>query len=346
MQQFNFRQFKRNMRNGADGRVIFHGLTEISDGVITSGGKLAYADNGVDIQTQINSVVADVAAIPIHSHVQEQVCFIDSKRDDDYKENGSEELPYKTLSAAVAAKLGDSETSFVSFRLASGNYDGAISVDKPAQNQSFELIGSGSQNCFIRGAATWSGSTGSVLYFRDFWDITIKGVSVTLGKYGIYLRKCRNVKIQDCEFKYLGSAGTENRHDLSATMAEQAAYWASSDTSDGGTMRVRDCDDVQLHNLSTSYCLRGYRIQDCRRGTITSCRGYKLLESCFYLASNSYDGTAQYGCKNFYISNCVADTIAHTGVLIIGAIQTLCRVSHVLTVQRLLLTVSTHRTCV
>ena len=101
MQQINLRQLRRDIRHGGDGRLIFPGMTEITDGVITSGGKLAYADNGTDVQTQIDAVVASVAAIDVHAHVQENVCYVDSKRVDAYTEDGSESLPYKTLSTAL-----------------------------------------------------------------------------------------------------------------------------------------------------------------------------------------------------------------------------------------------------
>ncbi len=82
MQQINLRQLRRDIRHGADGRLVFPGMTEITDGVVTSGGKLAYADNGTDIQTQLDAVVASVAAIDVHGHVQENVCYVDSKRVD------------------------------------------------------------------------------------------------------------------------------------------------------------------------------------------------------------------------------------------------------------------------
>ena len=296
-----------------DGRLVLPELTEIKDGLVPTGGQFKYQGR-TDVQVQIDSNAAQIAAV--HGHTEASVCYVDSKRTDSYVEDGTESKPYKTLSAAVTAKLADGETDFVSFRLSSGNYDGVISRDKSAQEQSFEIVGQGSHNTFIRGAASFASTTGSVLYFRDFWDITLKGVSVQNGAYGFYPRKCRNVKVIDCEFKYLGSDGTESLHDMSSTQAQQAAHWAGTGTSDGGTMRVRDCDDLVLKNCSTSYCLRGYRIQDVKRGTITGCRAYKLLESAYYLASGSYDGAN--GCKNFYISGCVADTILHSGFLVIG----------------------------
>ena len=85
-------------------------------------------------------------------------------------EDGTESKPYKTLSAAVTAKLADGETDFVSFQLSSGNYDGVISRDKSVQ-ESFEIVGQGSHSTFIRGAASFASTTGSVLFFRDFWDV-------------------------------------------------------------------------------------------------------------------------------------------------------------------------------
>ena len=209
MQQINIRQLRRDIEHGADGRLIFPGLTEITQGVITSGGQLKYADNGADVQTQIDAVVASVAAIDIHAHVQENVCYVDSKRVDAYTEDGSESLPYKTLSAALTTKLANDKTNFVSFRVASGNYDGTISIDKDSANQSFEIIGAGRNSTFIRGAASFSSSTGSVLYFRDFLDITIKNVTISNGLYGFYPRSCGNVKLFNCEFKNLGSDGEE-----------------------------------------------------------------------------------------------------------------------------------------
>ena len=255
MQQINIRQLRRDVKHGADGRLIFPGMTEITDGVITSGGKLAYADNGVDVQSQIDSVVASVAAIDIHAHVQDNVCYVDSKRVDSYTEDGSESLPYKSLSAACTAKLTNAATAFISFRLASGNYDGAISVDKDSANQSFEIVGSGRTNTFIRGAATFVNTTGNVLYFRDFLDITIKDLSISNGQYGFYPRSCRNIKLFNVEFVNLGSDGEEKYHDQSESMASQAAFWASTSTSNGGTCRIRDCQDVRISRCRTSYSL-------------------------------------------------------------------------------------------
>ena len=129
-------------------------MTEITDGVITTGGKLTYEDNGVDIQNQLDSL--NTAISGIHGHTSERVHYVDSKRVDTYTEDGSTTKPYKTLSAALTAKLGQNATDYCIFMLMPGNYDGVISIDKDSQNQSFEIIGSGSKNTFIRGAAAFT----------------------------------------------------------------------------------------------------------------------------------------------------------------------------------------------
>ena len=67
------RRLKRLLQ--IDGQTVVIPDAEITTGVITSGGTLTYADSGTDIQTQINTVAASVAAIDIHAHVQENVCY-------------------------------------------------------------------------------------------------------------------------------------------------------------------------------------------------------------------------------------------------------------------------------
>ena len=93
------RRLKRLLQ--IDGQTVVIPDAEITTGVITSGGTLTYADSGTDIQTQINTVAASVAAIDIHAHVQENVCYVDSKRIGDYPEDGSESLPYRSLNTAL-----------------------------------------------------------------------------------------------------------------------------------------------------------------------------------------------------------------------------------------------------
>ena len=264
MPRLNIRKFKRDAAYDND-TIVF--TTPVSFPSATVG--------GVDVGTVLGG---------IHEHDDTGIVYVDSKQTGAYTETGHESTPYRTLTAAIAAKLTNAATQYTVFKLLPGNYDGAISVDKDAANQSFEIIGSGTDNTFIRAGATFSaGSSDNVLYFRDFLDITLQHLSIQNGKYGFYPRNCRNIKVVDCKFKWLGSEGVEIYHDQSQTMAAQAAYWAGNQTSNGGTCRIRSCQDVLIDGCHTSYCLRGFRIQDCLAGLVTNTRGYKLLESFLYL---------------------------------------------------------------
>ena len=287
----------------------------------------SYANGTVAFTTPVSFPSAIVGGINIgdalasgHGHDDTGFVYVDSKQTGNYTEIGTETAPYRSLTAACAAKLTNASTSYIVFKLLPGNYDGAISIDNDSPNQSFEIVGSGKTNTFIRGGATFSeGRNDNVLYFRDFLDITIRSLSIRNGKYGFYPRDCRNVKVIDCDFKWLGSDGTLIYHDQSQTKSSQAAFWAGNQTSNGGTCRIRSVTDhVLIDGCRSSYCARGFRVQDCQRGVITNTHGYKLLESFVYLASGSYDGQANNGCTNFVVSGCSCDWIFHSGYLCVG----------------------------
>ena len=66
--------------------------------------------------------------------------YVDSARSgESYVEDGSEVSPYRSLNTAVAARLEDSDTDTVIFKLAPGDYVGTISIDKATANQKFEI---------------------------------------------------------------------------------------------------------------------------------------------------------------------------------------------------------------
>ena len=257
----------------------------------------------------------------VHGHPSEVVVHVDSNQPANYTETGHSQNPYRTLSAAIAAKLADGETDDILFKLAPGKYVGTISRDKATAEQSFTIQGSGSKNTFISGSATWDATTGNVCYFRDFENICIKDCTFQYGQYGVYIRSAGDVNIENCEFQYLGSSGVN--HELTRTQAQMAADWATKGTagsnrSDGGAMRIRDADNVQINNCSVHLTFRGIRLQDCAGGRVTDCRVTKSLESAYYLASGSYTGDVTYGSSNFHISGCRADEIFHNGFLVIG----------------------------
>ena len=266
-------------------------------------------------------VTSAVSGVSSHTHV-DAVVFVDSNRAADYTETGSEIAPYRTLSAAITAKLADGQTSRVVFKLAPGDYIGTISRDKAVTEQAFEIHGSGLENTFIRGSASWDATIGNVLYFRDFVRITIQDCTIACGQYGLYTRDCLSVTVQNCRFYTLGSSGVN--HGFDRTEAQMATDWASrgtagSNRSNGGAMRIRAAPYVWIDGCEVYQTLRGLRIQDCGVGgscRITNCKVDSSLESAYYCAGQTYEGDT--GTENMFISNCRADNIFHQGYLVIG----------------------------
>ena len=159
MPRLNIRQFKRDVAYQND-VIAFTPAVSFT------------AVGGVDIATALAGG---------HQHTDSHVCYVDSARVDAYTETGAAPTPYKTLSAAVTAKLTNAATGFVSFRLASGNYDGVISVDKDTANQSFEIVGAGRNSTFIRGAATFASTTGTSATFLTLPSETCLFPTVYMG---------------------------------------------------------------------------------------------------------------------------------------------------------------------
>ncbi len=278
---------------------------ESDDGVLQATIATAATD-----RTAIRSEMASMSPTYIH---------VDSSFSGSYTETGSRTAPYRTLSAAITAKLADGQTDTVVFQLAPGSYVGTISRDKTSVEQSFEIRGSGLANCFIKGSASWDATISSVLYFRDFISIHISGVSVSNGAYGIYVRDTPVVVVEDCQFANLGSNGVN--HGFERTQAQMATDWATrgqagSNRSDGGVMRIRQSARVDVRNCQSINTLRGFRLQDCNSGRITGCTVRHSLESSFYLASSSYTGAN--GCYKFLISNCVSEDCFNNAFLVIG----------------------------
>ena len=102
------------------------------------------------------------------------------------------------------------------------------------------------------------------MYLRRFREVKVLDCTFETGAYGFYLRDARSCVMTNCHFVKCGSVGTSNRHNLTGTQAEQAAYWASADTSDGGACRIRSVARVRLRDCRAEYCLRGFRIQELR----------------------------------------------------------------------------------
>ena len=91
------------------------------------------------------------------------VIHCDVSRTDSYTEDGSRAYPYKTLTAALTAKLADNDTTSYVFYLLPGTYTGVASHTKTTANQSFSIIDR--DTCIIQGSASWDNSIG-IFYFQ------------------------------------------------------------------------------------------------------------------------------------------------------------------------------------
>ena len=233
--------------------------------------------------------------------------------------------PYRSLKNAMDEEVTDAETDDMVFHVAPGIYDGTFSLTKTTANQSVSIIGSGSENTIIRGAATWSNSTSHAFYFKNFKSIFISNITVSLCQYGVYARSCEDVVLHNVHFKMCGSDGDVNMFKFSNSQATQASYWAGNQTSDGGAMRLRSCDHVEVQNCRAELCLRGLRIQDIgtdqRTSMISNNMTYKTVESGIYLAANSYTQNSADGCTNVVVTGNHVYNAYNNGILCIGGRQ-------------------------
>ncbi|MAD46761.1 MAG: hypothetical protein CMH98_17340 [Oceanospirillaceae bacterium] len=234
--------------------------------------------------------------------------------------DGSQHKPYVSLKTAMETKLASGTTS-VTFKVAPGVYTGAISIDRSTAEQSFTVEGSGQDCTFVQAGVDFSsGGTSNVIYLRDFKDVTIRNLTIRYGAYGLYPRSCTSCTVQNVRFIFLGSDGQANRHDLSATQQQQADFWASASTSNGGACRIRSCDQVHVTDCVVDRCARGLRIQDCGNAATVSLvsqnRTSRTLESGVYLAAGSY--TNSDGCVNFMVSGNIVHEAYNNGILLIG----------------------------
>jgi len=154
---------------------------------------------------------------------------------------------------------------------------------------------------------------------------------VNAGSYALYIRSAAKVEITNCEFFQNGWSGLG----LSTILAEDGgtlgydsaqvdlqAFWAGTETSNGGAMRIRSTTVVKVTDCDVHNNLRGMRIQDCGAGGygyIARNQCYNNIESGIYLASGPYNATG--GCENFTVYNNSSKFNANNGMLVIGGIN-------------------------
>ena len=243
---------------------------------------------------------------------------------------GSNVHPFNNLTDAIAASA---EGNSISIK-------GTITVTNSstdAYTLPHGLFFYGTENAVIK-YVSYDSTNGDLFYFNGtdytqefrFDNIGIENA----GGYGLYIKKPLKVVVKDCEFKYNGWNGTQLNTVLSSsvsgllgydsTQAELQAFYASTNASSGGAMRIEECPQVEVTSNSVSNNLRGIRLQDCGingYGFVSRNRSFNNIESGIYLASSTYN--ASNGCENFKVYNNASSYNANNGILCIGGINNL-----------------------
>ena len=233
--------------------------------------------------------------------------------------------PYRNLKTALETEVTQAETDDMVFHVGPGIYVGVYTFTKDVDkihNQSISIVGSGSENTILRGSAAWDSTTPNMFFARRFKSVFISNVSIENCKYGAYIRDCQDVVLHNVHFTRCGSDGDLAMYDFSNTQQQFYDWFASTKTSNGGAMRLRSNDHVEVQNCRAELCLRGMRIQDIgsseRTSMISNNMTYNTLESGIYMAANSYSQLAADGCTNVVVTGNHVYKAFNNGILCIG----------------------------
>jgi hypothetical protein len=157
-----------------------------------------------------------------------------------------------------------------------------------------------------------------------FKDITFRNA----GGYGLLLKQTEKVELRNCKFFNNGWSG----NGLSTVLAEVGgvlgydsdsadlqAFYASSNASNGGAVRIEQCRVPLIRECRAENNLRGLRIQDCGingGGFIIENQSLNNIESGIYLASGSLSG-----CQNMTVTINYSSYNANNGLLCIGGMN-------------------------
>jgi hypothetical protein len=278
--------------------------------------------NGVDYDlikdpnVQINDIV--------NAALSEYNVYVDSNYTGDVK-TGSSLQPYTDLETAIA-NTGDGESILVL-----GTHVVSTTITLPS-DKSLYFYGTDTTN--IKYAA-YVETNNNIFYqsvtncYKEYFFDNIKFSNA--GAYAVHVLSAKEVRFNGCEFFTNGWDGTglstilpENGTTLGydSTQADLQAFYASSNTSDGGAMRIQDTTIVSVVDCEIYNNMRGLRIQDCGvggYGYISRNQCYNNIESGIYLAASTYDATK--GCENFTVYNNASKYNANNGILVVGGIN-------------------------
>jgi len=239
--------------------------------------------------------------------------------------DGTSLYPYNSIDLAIAS-ANDGDSIFLD-----GEFIITASITLPSDKS---LYFYGNDLTAIK-YASFDGTNDKVFYqsssscTKEYFFDNIKFSNS--GDYAIYIRSAKEVKFTKCELFNNGWSG----NDLSTVLADDGttlgydsdqadlqSFWAGSETSNGGAMRIRSTAIVNIVDCEVYNNLRGLRIQDCGvggYGYISRNQCYNNLESGIYLASGSYN--ASNGCENFTVYNNASKYNSNNGILVIGGIN-------------------------
>jgi len=102
--------------------------TNINSDITTAESNITTLQTDMDAAEESLSILSNAA-----------ICFVDVTRTESYTEDGSPTKPYKTLQAAMAAKITEGATQTIEFRLAAGTYNvaGGLDFQMSSSSQSF-----------------------------------------------------------------------------------------------------------------------------------------------------------------------------------------------------------------
>jgi len=256
--------------------------------------------------------------------VESAINVYDLTVDADYtgeEEDGTALHPFKTVQAAVDASAAGN-TIFVK-----GDNVVAAEIVLP---HSLNFVGLPGTK--IRYAA-YDAANDNIFSFTgtDTETFVIRDIEFrNAGKYALHLKKTKVVELRSCEFRYNGwngqglntvvSAGVSGVLGYDSASADLQAFYAGPNASNGGAIRIEECQRPLIRECIAEYNLRGFRLQDCGvngGGFVIECQAKFNIESGIYLAA----GAAYLGCQNITVAVNYSAYNANNGLLAIGGLN-------------------------
>ena len=236
--------------------------------------------------------------------------------------DGSVLYPYSDLATAIGS-TNDGDSIYL---------EGSFEITSTITLPNYSLFFYGSDDAAIS-FTNYADTNGSLLSFigtdnskeLKFKNITFKNA----GEYGLYTSKTAKITIDDCTFENNGWNGTALNtiasKDVTALLgydsdaADLQAFYASSNASNGGAMRIEESTQLLIIGNTVTKNLRGIRVQDCGingGGVISRNQSTQNIESGIYIAAGSLGGS-----HNITATMNVSAYNANNGLLVIGGIN-------------------------